>query len=76
MTSLPEKFREELRKLSFLSMGESSPNPLFLVSLRMLKTNEYLPKVELHLPVDHMRKEMHIMNLLIMGFYQNRITCG
>ncbi|MCH1912210.1 bifunctional diaminohydroxyphosphoribosylaminopyrimidine deaminase/5-amino-6-(5-phosphoribosylamino)uracil reductase [Leptospira noguchii] len=27
MTSLPEKFREELRKLSFLSMGESSPNP-------------------------------------------------
>ncbi|WP_078125278.1 bifunctional diaminohydroxyphosphoribosylaminopyrimidine deaminase/5-amino-6-(5-phosphoribosylamino)uracil reductase RibD [Leptospira alexanderi] len=27
MTPLPEKFREELRKLSFLSTGESSPNP-------------------------------------------------
>ncbi|EMG01218.1 cytidine and deoxycytidylate deaminase zinc-binding region [Leptospira borgpetersenii str. 200701203] len=27
MTLLPEEFREELRKLSFLSTGESSPNP-------------------------------------------------
>ncbi|RHX85635.1 bifunctional diaminohydroxyphosphoribosylaminopyrimidine deaminase/5-amino-6-(5-phosphoribosylamino)uracil reductase RibD [Leptospira stimsonii] len=27
MSSLPESFREELRKLAFLSTGESSPNP-------------------------------------------------
>lgn len=27
MAPLPETFREELRKLSFLSTGESSPNP-------------------------------------------------